>query len=334
MAIAVALLAFVVGVLLAIWATERLLEGLIGLALLLRISAFATGAVFSGLEAENIAVGLSSGQARASAIALGTVFGGAIFLVGVALGLGAILFPLRIALPRSFLVIFALAPVVAGVALVAPVTPRWAGAVLLVAFALAMVHLVRTHTAGEQRIALRSGSTAELRTHTAGEQRYLSSDEVEEALRKRRPVRTVIGLTLVGLVVITAGGELVARGAQGLIASLGVPSLVMGMVVTPAAIELEEVFRQAIPSRAGRHDVSAGNLIGTMLYFVLGNLGLIVLITPVQVDPSVRLLDWPFLVGMTWIATILLWRGRIGRLGGAFLLGCWALYVALRVLAG
>jgi cation:H+ antiporter len=93
----------------------------------------------------------------------------------------------------------------------------------------------------------------------------------------------------------------------------------MGMVVTPAAIELEAVFRQAVPAREGRPDVSAGNLIGTLLSFVLCNLGLIALLTPVRVDPRARWLDWPFLVGVTWVATIFLWRGRIGRGAGLLL---------------
>jgi Ca2+/Na+ antiporter len=54
----------------------------------------------------------------------------------------------------------------------------------------------------------------------------------------------------------------------------------MGMVVTPAAIELEEVIRQAIPTKEGRPDVSAGNLVGTLLYVARFNLGRIALLTP------------------------------------------------------
>ena len=42
----------------------------------------------------------------------------------------------------------------------------------------------------------------------------------------------------------------------------------------PSRPELvEEVIRQAIPAREGRPDVSAGNLVGTVIYFVLFNLG-------------------------------------------------------------
>src|SRR5436853_1194233 len=99
MSVVIAVGFFIIGVVLAVFATERLLEGLVSLALLLRFSAFAVGAVLSGLEAENIAVGLAAGGRGAAPVALGTVFGGAIFLICVALGLAALLFPLEVRLP-------------------------------------------------------------------------------------------------------------------------------------------------------------------------------------------------------------------------------------------
>ncbi len=110
----VAVLMFIVGVFLAIWATERLLEGLVGLAFALRLSAFAVGAVLSSFEVENVAVGLAAGNRESAAVALGTVFGGAIFLVCVALGVGGLLFPLEVKLPRGVIALFAASPVLAG----------------------------------------------------------------------------------------------------------------------------------------------------------------------------------------------------------------------------
>lgn len=300
---------FVVGVLLAVWATERLLEGLISLSMALRLSAFAVGAVLSGFEAENIAVGLAAGSQGTASVALGTVFGGAIFLICVALGVGALLFPLTVKLPRGFLLVFAASPILAGLSLIAPVTPRWSGIVLLVAFFAAIFYLVRA----------------------SRHQTFLQSEEVEEASEKQRPLWVAIALTLIGIVVISLGGELVARGAENIIGALGVPALLMGMVVSPAAIELEEVIRQAVPSKEGRHDVSAGNLVGTLLYFTLFNLGLIALITPVPVDPLVRQLDWPFLIVVTLLATTFLWRGRVGRIAGSALLAAYVVYVVLHV---
>jgi cation:H+ antiporter len=307
--VAIALGMFLVGVALAIWATERLLEGLVGLDRLTTLSTFAVGAVLSGFEAVYVAVGLAAalGGGGGAPIALGTVFGGATFLICVALGLGAVLYPMTIRLPAGFLAVLAIAPVLPGLALLGLPFGRLAGVVLLAAFAAALLYLV---------VASRG-------------QTFLESEEVREAAEETSRWPRALGLTAVGLLVVSAGGALVASGAQRIVTTLNMPALLMGMVVTPAAIELEEVVRQAVPTREGHPEISAGNLIGTLLYFLLFNLGLIVLIAPVAIDPSIVRLDWPFLIGVTWLATIFLARGRVGRLEGAILLAAYAVYAGL-----
>lgn len=301
-----ALALFAIGVVLAVWATERLLEGLVELSRLTLLSPFAVGAALSGFEAENVAVGLAAAVGGQAPIALGTVFGGATFLIGIALGLGAILYPMRVRLPTGFLVVTGLSPLLPGLLLLLPRASRLAGLLLLVAFAAGLGYL----------IVASHGQT------------FLESEEIREALEEKRPGwPRALGITVLGLVAVGIGGELVATGADRLIAVLGIPALLMGMVVTPAAIELEEVIRQAVPTRAGHPEVSAGNLIGTLLYFVLFNLGLIALLAPVEISPRIWTVDWPSLVGMTWLAVLFLARGRVGRREGMVLVGCYGLYV-------
>jgi cation:H+ antiporter len=125
---------------------------------------------------------------------------------------------------------------------------------------------------------------------------------------------------------------LVNYGADSIVRRFAFPVALMGMVITPAAIEAEEVIRQAVPSRHGRHDVAAGNLIGTVPYFVLFNLGLIALAAPVQVPARVPTLDWPFLIAVTWLATVFLWRGRVTRWQGGLLLVAYAGYATAHIL--
>src|SRR5262249_6562844 len=60
----------------------------------------------------------------------------------------------------------------------------------------------------------------------------------------------------------------------------------------------------------------------------------IALLTPVAVDPRVRLLDWPALVLVTSLAALFLARARVGRVEGAVLLGAYAVYAALHVTLG
>jgi len=279
---------------------------------LLRVSASAVAAVLSGFEAENVAVGLAAARREAAELALGTVFGGAIFLVCVALGLGALLYPLRVTLPRGFLVLMAICPVLVGAGLIGGRTSRPAGVVLLVAFAAAILYLLRAS-----------------RDHT-----FLESEEVKEAQEELRSYTAAIWLTIVGLVVIALGGELVTRGAQGMVSVLGLSSLLVGMVMTPASIQIEEVIRQAVPAREGRPEVSAGNLVGTLLYFLWFNMGLISLLLPVRADSLVVRLEWPYLVGVTWLATLFFARGRVGRPEGALLVALYVVYVTLHVSFG
>jgi len=283
---------------------------MVGLATLLRLAPFAIAGIFSGLEAENVAVGLVAAHAGAPDLALGAVFGGGVFIVCVALGLGAVLFPLRVRLPPGVLAAFALTPLMAGVALIGESIPRLAGIVLLAAFALGLGYVVSAS-----------------RTH-----RFLDADEVLGTSEPPRSWWEAVLLTLIGVGVITLGAELVTFGAQRMISHLSLPAGLIGMIVMPAAIELEEVIRQAIPAREGRSDVSAGNLVGTVLYFVLFNLGLIALAAPVHIPPLTRTVDWPFLVASTWLATLFLWRGGVSRGQGAALLALYAGYAGTHVL--
>jgi cation:H+ antiporter len=302
--------AFVLGIVVVVWSTDRLLAGMVGLATLLRLAPFAIAGIFSGLEAENVAVGLVAAHGGVPDLALGTVFGGAIFIVCVALGLGAVLVPLRVRLPGSVLVGLAATPVLAGLALIGTTTSRVAGIVLLAAFAVGI-----------------GGLVAASRTH-----RFMDASEVLEGAERARRWWVPLLLTLLGIGAITAGAELVTFGAERMIGRFSLPAGLIGMVVTPAAIELEEIIRQAVPARQGRPDVSAGNLVGTVLYFVLFNLGLIALAAPVQVPPLTRTLDWPFLVASTWLAALFLWRGGVSRAQGAVLLALYGGYVGAHVL--
>jgi cation:H+ antiporter len=308
--------AFLLGVVIVVWSTERLLDGMVGLAALLRAAPFVIAGIFSGLEAENVAVGVVAARAHHVEIALGTVFGGGSFIVCVALGLGAVLFPLRVRVPRGVLLVFAATPVAAGVALIGARTAPAAGVLLLAAFAASMWYLV---TASRRHDFL-GGEAAEIR------------EEVEEHAADKRRWWRPVGLTLFGLAVITIGAELVNYGADGIVHRFAFPAAIMGMIVTPAAIEAEEVIRQAVPSRHGRHDVAAGNLIGTLMYFVLFNLGLIALAAPVDVPARVITLDWPFLIAVTWLATVFLWRGRVTRWQGVLLLAVYAGYITAHIL--
>src|SRR5439155_12295187 len=122
--------------------------------------------------------------------------------------LGGILYPMQVRLPPGFLAVMALTPLLPGLAIVGGTTGRLAGVVLLVCFAGAMIYLV---------VASRG--------HV-----FMESKEVREAGEEEPEWPKAVGMTLIGLIAVAVGGELVATGAQRIVATLGVPALLMGMV--------------------------------------------------------------------------------------------------------
>ncbi len=309
MQLAITVLAFVAGIVVVVATTERLLGGLVGIADAAHVAPFVASTIISGMEAENVAVGLAAGARGASDVALGTAYGGAIVLLCWALGAGALIVPLRVRVPRGVVLLVPAAALLAGLPILFPLTPRWAGLVLLAAFGLAVVYVVRAS-----------------RDHP-----FVDDAELREAREERRTLGSAVTWTLVALVLIAVGGELVAFGADGLITTLGLSAGLIGMVVTPVAIEAEEIIRQVVPARAGYADVAAGNTVGTVLWFLLFNLGLIVLLTPVAVPAGVRTLDWPILVLAAVVAAAFLLRGRVGRIEGALLVALGLAYALLHV---
>ncbi len=310
MGVLLAVASFVVGVVIVVAATERLLRGLVGIATAARVAPFVASAVLSGMEVENVAVGLAAGARGSADVALGTAYGGAVVLLCWALGAGALIAPLRVRVPRGVVLLVPGAALLAGLPILFPATPRWSGLLLLAAFALALGYLA----------------------HASRDHPFMDDAELRDAAEEPMSRAAAVAWTLVGLAAIAIGGELVASGAEGLITMLGLAAGFVGMVVTPLAIEAEEIVRQVVPARRGHADVSAGNAVGTVLWFLLFNLGLIALVTPVTVPAHLRNLDWPVLVAAALLAGAFLLRGRVGRAEGVVLVAVGLLYAALHAM--
>lgn len=305
----VAIAEFVGGAVLVVSSTEALVKGLVGVSRALRIAPFAASAVLSGLEAENIAVGLAAGHQHVTEIALGTVYGGVIFLLTIAVGVGALIAPLHVRIPPSLPLLMVGAVILSGLPLIASPTPRFTGIVLLLGFVGAIAWLVSASRSREL-LGLKEGPPK----------------------GQHATIKAAV-LTLFGVAVISIGGYLVSRGASGLVSSFGAPVALIGMVVTPAVIEGEEVIRQSVPAKMGRPDIAAGNLVGTVVYFTLCNLGLIALITPVAATYATRELDYPFAVGTALVVASLLLRGSVTRRSGLLLIALEILFIILQLVS-
>jgi cation:H+ antiporter len=297
---------FVVSLVLMVGGAEKLTEGLLRMSVAFGVAPFVLGYLLSGIDLDNLGVGIASTLQGMPLIALGTVIGSATFLLTVAVGLTAIIAPLRAPTPRRLIVLTLLSPLpLAGLALDGVVS-RPDGAVLLVAATALIIYVVRT-----------------ARTHPL---LAASTREVDKALRSR-PRWWAPALVGAATLAIVAGAELFRWSATGLLARLGWDAGWFGMVVVAAAVSFEEVPRMVSPARRGHPEVSIGSILGTVLFSLLFNIGIIALVRPVPVGPDVLRFYWPTLMLALLLVSGFLWRGVVGRREGMVLLALYGVYV-------
>ena len=101
---------FISGATLLVYSAERLIGSLVGISRGLAISVFLLAIIFTGIEFDDIVLGIALNLEDDQDVALGLVIGTAVSFSGIVLALGAILTPTTFSIPREYIVVFALAP--------------------------------------------------------------------------------------------------------------------------------------------------------------------------------------------------------------------------------
>lgn len=308
-AVAVPILLFGGGVGLLIFCVERLVESLARAAVLSGVSAFLLAVLFVGLDFENWAFGIAAVLGGLPGIAIGSAFGSALFLTGIAIPAAGLLVPFEVRIPRDYVLLTAGAPLVLFPSLLGGSVTRLEGALLLLFLAAALLHLYRRERDGRPT---------------------LRDPEAEEAAREaRRGGRGrwfYLGLSALLVAGVVVGSELAVRGARGVVTGLALDETAFGMTAVGLVMSLEEVLLVVEPVRKGRVPIAAGNIVGSLVFFCTGNVGLLALPGALPLEPATLRLYWPLLAGSVLLVAAFLWRGRVKRPEAAVLLAAYAVF--------
>lgn len=310
---------FLAGIALVVWSVEHFVEAVARSAVSLGVSGFFLAVVLAGVDLENAILGITAAYGDLSSLALGTVFGEAVFVLAVAVGVAGVLVPFETRVPRSYLLITLCVPIPMAALSVAGTLTWTDGALLTLSFfpLLLLVYALE-----------RRAST-----------RYMVAEEVEEVIGlEEEPAEGStssdeedahggwyhLGVAIAATVGMTVGSALAVRGAEGVLTAFGLSGLAFGATVMSFIASLEELFLTVEPVRQGRPEIAVGNVVGSTLFYVTANVGLIALIGPVDMGGAVLTVQWPFFALALVLVVAMFYRGRVGRLEGVALL---ALYV-------
>ncbi|MEK9509750.1 calcium/sodium antiporter [Gemmatimonadota bacterium Y43] len=138
--------------------------------------------------------------------------------------------------------------------------------------------------------------------------------------------------TLVGLVVLTLGADLLVRGASALASRAGIPPLLVGLTVVALGTSAPEIAVSLDAAMGGRGDVALGNVVGSNIFNVLFILGASALAAPLVVKSQLVRLDVPVMVAVSALPLLMGLDGAISRGDGGLLLVLMAAYVAVLAL--
>ena len=341
--------AFLVGVVLVIASVETFVESVAESALELGVSAFFLTVLLAGTDLENAVLGLAAVVDDLPGLALGTVFGEGVFILGVAVGLAGLFTPFETEVPRSYLLLFLGSPVLFFALAFDGVLTRFDGVVLTAGY-LPLVVAVYLLERGTRTQYLSAEEVAEvLEGENEGAADGDEDDEGEDgfdldldldldlderfprlaALREGREGWFRLGVALVAVAGMTVGSELAVSGARGLLTLLGLTGLAFGATAVSFVASLEELFLTLEPVRQGRPHLGVGNVLGSTLFFVTANVGVLALVTPIETGGAVLVVHWPFFLAGLLVVGAAFWRGRVGRPAGVALLALYAAYLVV-----
>jgi len=123
----------------------------------------------------------------------------------------------------------------------------------------------------------------------------------------------------VGLVVLTAGAEVLVRGAVGLAAAARISPLVIGLTVVAFGTSAPELVVSVRATLTGQPEIAVGNVVGSNIFNVLVILGLAALIVPLRVDQQLVRLDVPLLIVVSLVVFAMCLGGRLDQFEGGIL---------------
>lgn len=329
------ILIFIVGAALLIYSAEKLIVYLVGAAAGLRISVFLLAIIFTGIEFDDVSLGVALNLEDLSGVALGTVFGTAISMTGVVFALAAIISPTRVNIPRQYIALFAAAPlVIIPFILAGPLTPVH-GVVLLLLFVLFITYVASRELRRSTPVFRNAEILEKVGAGASGERTAAGTDEptskppfvVTVPFNKARqlPGSAAIGLAAIALIGLITGAAVTGFGTEGILEDFGIEATLFGATIATLVLTLEDIFLTIEPTRKGAAEIGVGNVIGSVVFGVTGKLGIILLAGSIVVDDDVLSWHLPVLVVMTALAAYFLYTGRLRRWHGFVLL---ALYVA------
>jgi cation:H+ antiporter len=127
-------------------------------------------------------------------------------------------------------------------------------------------------------------------------------------------------LLIIGVALLTVGGEALIRGSLAAAKRLGISPLLSGLVIVGFGTSMPELVVSVNAALDNKPDIAIGNVVGSNISNILLILGICALITPMAVKPLALRRDAVTVVAACLLFLVLVGGNSLGRADGVILL--------------
>ena len=303
------------GFVLLVKGADYFVDGASNIAYLLKISPLIVGLtiVAFGTSAPELAVSLTAALNGSNDIAIGNVVGSNIVNLLLVIGLSSLLKPLTVTKTMIFkdypyTIVASLALLILSYDYLSGKTnelmlSRGDGLILLLFFIIYMYSLIKG-----------------VLTNTPEE-----NPSIKE---KGMKVSKCILITILGLIAIIWGGNLVVNNATAIATSLGISETLIGLTIVAIGTSLPELVTSVVAAKRGESDIALGNVVGSNIMNILLILGASSSIHPITINIfSIYDMIILLLVSILFFIPILISK-RVSKLTGMTMVVTYIIYTA------
>lgn len=314
-----ALVAVVFGLALLIWSADRFVDGAVAAARHLNVPPLLIAMVIIGFgtSAPEMTVSALASWQGNPGIAMGNAYGSNIANIALILGLTALISPIAVhpQVLRKELPLLTIVTGLAALQLWDGFLSRAEAWILLVVFAALIGWIIL------QGLRLRKDA--------------LVSGRENELVRETMPLAKALFWLVLSLALLITASQILIWGAVEIARGFGVSDLIIGLTIVAVGTSLPELASSLAAARKGEHDIALGNVLGSNLFNTLAVVGIAVAIHPMAVPPEILSRDVLVMAALTLSLFVFGFKsrgqGRINRIEGTLLLGCYIGYGAFLV---
>ncbi|MFH1768092.1 MAG: calcium/sodium antiporter [Candidatus Omnitrophota bacterium] len=306
--ITINILTFAVGLALLVYGSNLLIHACVRISSLFNLTPLFIGTIFVafGTSMPEFGVSVIAALRNQDAIALGNVVGSNIANIGLVLGLCGFLMPLSVdkTIFKKELPIMLASTVLLYWFSLDCIISRAESFILIVCF-IAFCFISYRGAKGQKA--------------AAGE---LEGFKLKKILAKTDRKSTVAVLSIISLLLVIFGANLMVRSGVFLARTFGVSSWLIAMTVFAVGTSLPELAASLTASLKKVPSISVGNIVGSNIFNILLIIGIAGLIRPIRIyNPTIFLFEFPvLLVFSVFLFIFMRLRYRISRVEGLFLL--------------